>query len=264
VSRLGGAVQIDALTIAFCDCRPRSRLLRNGRRKNGTPCSDGDSTNPLSMLVRFLLPVIGAVLLSSCGNNLPVVSKDRALNGKALAGASAFKSLGEFNNDSPSPSIVSAGGSKPKDKHGMPLYGSERVRHVRTTAYTCSEADHIEYGSKNAVGTSLKYTNRVRSAAADWSVYPVGTVFKIKGLPYLYVVDDYGSALTGTGTIDLYKPTKGHMNAWGLRNVEIAIVNWGCYARSAELLSGRTKFAHCREMYVNIQRKTGGQTTASR
>lgn len=146
----------------------------------------------------------------------------------------------------------------------MPLYNGERVRHVRTTAYTCSEADHIKYGSKNATGTQLKYTNRVRSAAADWSVYPVGTVFKIKGLPHLYVIDDYGSALTGTATIDLYKPTKGHMNAWGLRNVEIAIVNWGSYERSAKLLSGRTGYAHCREMYTNIQRKLGTSATAMR
>jgi 3D (Asp-Asp-Asp) domain-containing protein len=92
----------------------------------------------------------------------------------------------------------------------MPVYAfSDRNRVVRTTAYTCSEDDHLVYGSKNATGTHLRYSNRVRSAAADWSFYPVGTVFRIKGLPYLYVVDDYGSALTGTGTVDIYKPSNG-------------------------------------------------------
>ena len=165
----------------------------------------------------------------------------------------------------PSTSLISAGHALPKDKHGMPLYGRERVRYVRTTAYTCTESDHLQYGSMNATGTPLKYTNRVRSAAADWSVYPVGTVFKIKGLSQLYVVDDYGSALTGTGTIDLYKPSHAHMNAWGRRNVEIAVLQWGSYERSAELLSKRTKYPHCRQMYVAIQRRmNGGMATASR
>ncbi|MDG2124798.1 MAG: hypothetical protein P8J87_13930, partial [Verrucomicrobiales bacterium] len=89
-------------------------------------------------------------------------------------------------------------------------------RIVRTTAYCHLEADSLKYGKLNAVGTQLKY-GKVRSAAADWSQYPVGTVFKIKGEPYLYEVDDYGSALVGTNTIDLYKPTKPAMHAWGVR-----------------------------------------------
>jgi hypothetical protein len=83
----------------------------------------------------------------------------------------------------------------------------------------------------------------------------VGTTFRIKGLPYLYVVDDYGSALTGTGTVDLYKPSKGVMNLWGRRNVELTIVQWGSFARSAEILKDRTRFAHCRQMLANIVRQ---------
>lgn len=138
----------------------------------------------------------------------------------------------------------------------MPVYSfSERHRVVRTTAYTCSECDHLIYGSKNAAGTALRYSNRVRSAAADWSFYPVGTVFRVKGLPYLYVVDDYGSALTGTGTIDFYKPSKEVMNKWGRRNVEISVVQWGSFRRSAEILSSRTQFWHCAQMLANITRQ---------
>ena len=138
----------------------------------------------------------------------------------------------------------------------MPIYTfGERHRVVRTTAYTCSEDDHICYGSKNATGTDLRYSDKVRSAAADWSFYPVGTVFRIKGMKQLYVVDDYGSALTGTGTIDMYQPTKAHMNQWGRRNVEVSVVQWGSFKRSAEILSGRTKFDHCRQMLSNITRQ---------
>lgn len=138
----------------------------------------------------------------------------------------------------------------------MPIYTfGERNRVARTTAYTCSEDDHIEYGSKNAAGTNLIYSQKVRSVAADWSFYPVGTVFRIKGLSQLFVVDDYGSALTGTGTLDLYHPCKATMNAWGRRNVEISVVQWGSFKRSAEILSKRTAYPHCRQMYVNIMRQ---------
>jgi 3D (Asp-Asp-Asp) domain-containing protein len=151
---------------------------------------------------------------------------------------------------------VAAAAGKPRDKHAMPVYAfSDRNRIVRTTAYTCSEDDHLIYGSKNATGTQLRYSNSVRSAAADWSFYPVGTTFRIKGLPYLYVVDDYGSALLGTGTVDIYKPSKDVMNLWGRRNVELTIVQWGSFARSAELLGQRTKHDHCRKMLANIVRQ---------
>ncbi|MBX3740503.1 MAG: 3D domain-containing protein [Akkermansiaceae bacterium] len=147
----------------------------------------------------------------------------------------------------------------------MPVYAfSERNRLVRTTAYTCSEDDHLIYGSKNATGTQLRYTDRVRSAAADWSFYPVGTVFRITGLPYLYVVDDYGSALTGTGTIDIYKPSKDVMNQWGRRNVEVTIVQWGSFTRSAEILAQRTKFSHCSQMLANIVRQRPQLSTVAK
>ncbi len=144
----------------------------------------------------------------------------------------------------------------PLDRHGMPIHPFQvRTRVVRTTAYTCSESDHLIYGNRNALGTPLKYSPLVRSAAADWSIYPVGTTFRIKGQPYLYVVDDYGSALAGTGTIDIYQPNKSFMDQWGRRNVEVTIIRWGSLARSAEILRGRAGYAHCRGMIENIARQ---------
>jgi len=88
-------------------------------------------------------------------------------------------------------------------------------------------------------------------------------VFKIKGESQLYVVDDYGSALTGTGTIDIYKPSRDWMNAWGRRNVEIVVMQWGSLDRSAEVLSKRVKYPHCRQMYANIQRLRGAKSTTA-
>jgi 3D (Asp-Asp-Asp) domain-containing protein len=202
-----------------------------------------------------------ALLLSNCSNDAisvvnasPARSAPCANPGKAQA----------IVTEAPCAKIVAESQAKPKDRHSMPVYTfGERNRVVRTTAYTCSEDDHIQYGSKNAIGTTLKYNDRVRSAAADWSFYPLGTVFKIKGMSHLYVVDDYGSALTGTGTIDIYKPSRAWMNSWGRRNVEIVVVQWGSLERSAEVLSKRTKFAHCRQMYVNIQRLRGASSTTA-
>ena len=193
-----------------------------------------------------------AALLSSCGSSGPnVLSKSSIRSG---SGISVKKE--SFALPAASSAAVAAAAGKPRDKHSMPVYAfADRTRIVRTTAYTCSEDDHLIYGSKNATGTILRYNDRVRSAAADWSFYPVGTTFRIKGLPYLYVVDDYGSALLGTGTVDIYKPNKEIMNLWGRRNVELTVVQWGSFTRSAELLSKRTSFGHCRAMLANIVRQ---------
>lgn len=125
---------------------------------------------------------------------------------------------------------------------------------VRTTAYSHVEADSLQYGKKNAAGSELKY-GMVRSAAADWSVFPLGTVFQIEGLPYTYHVDDYGSALVGTKTIDLYKPGFDGIKDWGARNVKIKVIKWGSYAQSMKILSERTKHAHVRAMLKGIQKK---------
>lgn len=123
---------------------------------------------------------------------------------------------------------------------GSHASGGQRIGQVKTTAYTHTEKDHRKYKTASAAGNKLKY-GTVRSAAADWSVYPVGTVFKIEGDPHLYEVDDYGSALVGTNTIDLYKPTKSDMKAWGARRVNIQVIKWGSFSRSLAIMRDRQK-----------------------
>lgn len=212
------------------------------------------------MILRILsltsLALVTAVF-TSCGNSgLAVIPKTSIGGSSSPVSVAATVKKENFNTPACSTSAVAAAVGKPRDKHSMPVYAfSDRNRIVRTTAYTCSECDHLIYGNKNAAGTVLRYTDTVRSAAADWSFYPVGTTFRIKGLPYLYVIDDYGSALVGTGTVDLYKPSKAVMNQWGRRTVEITIVQWGSFTRSAQILSGRTQFAHCNQMFTNIIRQ---------
>jgi hypothetical protein len=68
-----------------------------------------------------------------------------------------------------------------------------------------------------------------------------------------YEVDDYGSAFVGTGTIDLYKPSRSMMNNWGVRHVDIEVIQWGSYERSMQLMRDRTKWKHVRAMMEGIE-----------
>lgn len=131
------------------------------------------------------------------------------------------------------------------------------VRVLRTTAYHCHEEDHIVYGNKSAYGTPLRY-GKVRSAAADWSRFPIGTVFRIQGLPHLFIIDDYGSALVGKDTLDLYTRSKQEMNYWGARHVKVEFLRWGSYDLSYKILAERMKHPHCRQMAMAIKAKKPG------
>jgi 3D (Asp-Asp-Asp) domain-containing protein len=129
------------------------------------------------------------------------------------------------------------------------------VEKVRTTAYTHSEKDHIRYKKKTAIGTTLVQN---KSAAADWSVFPVGTVLEINKTKYQ--IDDYGSALVKpkgvVPTVDIYQPSKYAMNRWGVKNFEnVKVIKWGDYQESLDILKYRLKYAHCRTMYSRIQEK---------
>lgn len=70
----------------------------------------------------------------------------------------------------------------------------------------------------------------------------------------MYIVDDYGSALVGTRTIDLYKPSGVSMRNWGVRKVNIRIVKWGSVTKSLAILKPRqSKASHVREMVSRLQ-----------
>jgi len=147
--------------------------------------------------------------------------------------------------------LFGACASRPLPKYEKPI-ARAAVQQVRTTAYTHSESDHLQHGRRNALGSTLQYGN-VRSAAADWSRWPAGTVFRIVETGEIYRVDDYGWALSGTNTIDLYKPSRSAMNAWGVRRVTIENLQWGDVDASLAVLKGRSKFKHVRRMIDQIE-----------
>jgi hypothetical protein len=69
----------------------------------------------------------------------------------------------------------------------------------------------------------------------------------------VYKVDDYGWALAGRNTIDLYMATRGDMNRWGVRHEKIKVLNWGDREASLALLAQRQQFKHCRRMALALQ-----------
>jgi 3D (Asp-Asp-Asp) domain-containing protein len=123
---------------------------------------------------------------------------------------------------------------------------------VRTTAYTHTEKDHRKWGNKSAAGTPLR-RGEINSAAADWSRWPLGTKFRLVENGEIYQVDDYGWMLSGTNTIDLYKPSIGRMNQWGVRRVTIEILEWGDPRRSYTMLKPRAKHRHVKRMVRQLE-----------
>jgi 3D (Asp-Asp-Asp) domain-containing protein len=124
---------------------------------------------------------------------------------------------------------------------------------IRTTAYTATEPNGGGY--KSAVGTTLNHSGPVYSAAADWSWMPLGTVFRMKDTGRIYKVEDYGSALVGRQTVDIYMPNDARMNAWGVKQVDIEIVEMGCYEKSLAVLKPRQKSPHVRKMVASLQQR---------
>lgn len=205
---------------------------------------------------------------------------------------------------------------------------------VRTTAYTHTEADHLEYTNHNALGgvlqaagppitraensvrslamgledrsdyrpasntlqpfsmndekpvgkalpamssarirqTSVRIVRgkrvivrrpappKIGSAAADWSRWPAGTTFRLLSTGQMYRVDDYGWALAGRNTIDLYMATPGEMNAWGAREEQIQVLQWGDPEDSLRRLAPHQDYKHIRRMVLELE---GDQTAAA-
>jgi hypothetical protein len=84
----------------------------------------------------------------------------------------------------------------------------------------------------------------------------LGTRFRICSTREEYIIDDYGTALVGTNTIDLYKPTKLEMKRWGMRNVDIDVLQWGSEEKSLAVLGPRAKHPQVQSMLVALQKKT--------
>ena len=187
-------------------------------------------------------------------------------------------------------SLGACGTSRNLPAYERPLAHTD-FQQVRTTAYTHTEADHRQYGNLTALGSVLHaaprpsvpraipvaesasggyqpiaYVSRSQpllmdntsaqiygSAAADWSRWPAGTIFRVISTGQLYRVEDYGWALAGRNTIDLYMATPRDMNGWGLRSELIQVVQWGDRGESLRRLAPHTKYRHIKRMVLELE-----------
>ncbi|MEA3213752.1 MAG: hypothetical protein QOE70_6809 [Chthoniobacter sp.] len=121
---------------------------------------------------------------------------------------------------------------------------------VRTTAYTHTETG----GVNNAIGTRLRFGGDCYSAASDWSWLPLGTRFRVVENKRVYVIEDYGSALVGRKTVDLYVPSMAAVRSWGCRNVEIEVLEWGSKVMSLKLLKPRATRDYIQTMVAELRK----------
>lgn len=158
------------------------------------------------------------------------------------------------------PLLLALGGcAHPLPRYEPPM-ARAAVQKVRTTAYTHTESDHRRYSNLTALGTPLRSGPLVHSAAADWARWPCGTMFRIRATGEIFEVDDYGFALSGRNTIDLYKPTKQQMREWGVRRVTIEILKWGDPWSSYRKMIRVKTYRHIRRMMNEIKSFFGDGT----
>jgi hypothetical protein len=94
---------------------------------------------------------------------------------------------------------------------------------------------------------------QIGSAAADWSRWPAGTVFRLLSTGQNYRVEDYGWALSGRNTIDLYMANQRAMNTWGAREETIEVLKWGDPQESLQFLRRHQDYRHIKRMVLELE-----------
>jgi 3D (Asp-Asp-Asp) domain-containing protein len=151
--------------------------------------------------------------------------------------------------------VLLVGCASPK----KPVAKAAKRMTVRTTAYTHTEAG----GGNNAIGSRLRFGGDVYSAASDWSWLPLGTRFRMVENGRTYVIEDYGSALVGRQTIDLYVPSMSEVRHWGVRNIDIDILEWGSKAMSLKLLKPRATHSYIQTMVAELQKAVPSESASA-
>jgi 3D (Asp-Asp-Asp) domain-containing protein len=132
-----------------------------------------------------------------------------------------------------------------------PKKGTRVTATVTTTRRTKTTATATQ-GVKRAVAVS-KVSSRIGSAAADWSRWPMGTTFRLLSTGQMYRVEDYGWALSGRNTIDLYMANQSDMNSWGARQEPIQVLHWGDPQQSLQFLQSHTEHKHIKRMVLELE-----------
>ena len=122
---------------------------------------------------------------------------------------------------------------------------------TRKSTRTKKRPAKIPRNVKRAVAVSKP--PQIGSAAADWSRWPAGTVFRLLSTGQNYRVEDYGWALSGRNTIDLYMPNQREMNSWGARQETIEVLKWGDPQESLQFLRRHQDYRHIKRMVLELE-----------
>jgi len=125
------------------------------------------------------------------------------------------------------------------------------MEETRTVTRTSKHAAKTPRSVKRAVAISRP--PQIGSAAADWSRWPAGTVFRLLSTGQSYRIEDYGWALSGRNTIDLYMANQREMNSWGAREETIEILQWGDPQESLQFLRRHQDYRHIKRMVLELE-----------
>ncbi len=155
-----------------------------------------------------------------------------------------------------------------RDKHKSKASKKQQARNAKAAAKSDRTAKAEKAKAAKVAKTNRKLKGgklvhvvhqpqppRIGSAAADWARWPAGTTFRVVSTGQVYRVDDYGWALAGRNTIDLYMSSREEMNRWGVRSEPIEVLHWGDRQASLALLAERQSFKHCRRMMLELQER---------
>ena len=121
----------------------------------------------------------------------------------------------------------------------------------RTVTHTAKRPAKSTGNVRRAVAVSKP--PQIGSAAADWSRWPAGTVFRLVSTGQNYRVEDYGWALSGRNTIDLYMANQREMNSWGARAETIEVLKWGDTKESLQFLRRHQDYRHIKRMVLELE-----------
>jgi len=233
-----------------------------------------------SQTLPLSLAVIGALFLSACGTSRralpqyePPLAKTGFQNVRTTAYTDTESDHREYSNHNALGGELHAAGPPihraEAVPRAIPVYEVPRAVPVDETAEPevrrASYSPRLQPFSMSERRTTTTIRTRagrsrsappipvVGSAAADWSRWPAGTTFRLLSTGQMYRVDDYGWALSGRNTIDLYMATQREMNSWGAREETIQVLQWGDPAESLRFLAPHQDYKHIKRMVLELE-----------
>ncbi len=174
--------------------------------------------------------------------------------GPAIRRAENVRKAQTISTDNDDTDVINISSSDAKlEKFSVDKKAKKTTRVMTTVTTTrATKTTTTAKRAKRAVAIN-KSPPRIGSAAADWSRWPMGTTFRLLSTGQMYRVEDYGWALSGRNTIDLYMANRNEMNQWGAREEPIQVLHWGDPQESLRLLAPHQEHKHIKRMMLELQ-----------